>query len=179
MSTGRRAAGSGFSLRQSARALIFRRFLFIYQPDRSTINNPEYNFLTLHSQAVKEYLSLLGWSLHQDLYNGYFYVINDLEANRLVLKSKPTAILLALRLIYDENSECAGLFQDVFCKEREILEKLATDFGTFRQKPNRDKFKPAMKSFDGHNKQREPMMAPATYLPAYYLFFRIPSESTS
>lgn len=133
--------------------LLGQTFLLrlIYQPDGSTINNPEYSFLTLHLQVVKEYLSLLGWSLHQDLYNGYFYVINDLEANRLALKSKPTAILLALRLIYDENSERAGLFQDVLCEVREILEKLVSDFGTFRQKPNMDEFKQAMKIFDDHN----------------------------
>ena len=71
----------------------------IYQPDGSTINNAEYNFLALRSEIVKAYLSLLGWELHQDEYNGYFYVINNLDANRMTLGSKPTAILLALRLI--------------------------------------------------------------------------------
>jgi hypothetical protein len=133
--------------------LLGQTFLIrtIYQADGSTINNPEYNFLTLHSETVKSYLSLLGWELHQDEYNGYFYVINSLDANRLTLGSKPTAILLALRLIYDENSERVGLFQDVLCEVREVLEKLVTDFGAFRQKPNMDEFRRAMKVFEDHN----------------------------
>jgi hypothetical protein len=122
-----------------------------YQPDGTNINNPEYTFLTLHSEIVKNYLSLLGWELHQDEYNGYFYVINNLEANKLTLSSKPTAILLALRLIYDENSERAGLFQDVLCEVREVLEKLVTDFGIFRRKPNMNEFRQSMKVLEDHN----------------------------
>ncbi|HWQ73162.1 MAG TPA: DUF4194 domain-containing protein [Desulfitobacteriaceae bacterium] len=133
--------------------LLGQTFLLrtIYQPDGSAINNPEYNFLVLHSETVKSYLSLLGWELHQDIYNGYFYVLNSLDANRLTLGSKPTAILLALRLIYDENSERVGLFQDVLCEVREVLEKLITDFGVFRQKPNMDEFRRAMKVLEDHN----------------------------
>jgi hypothetical protein len=133
--------------------LLGQTFLLrtIYQPDGRTINNPEYNFLVLRSETVKNYLSLLGWELHQDEYNGYFYVINNLDANRLTLGSKPTSILLALRLIYDENSERVGLFQDVLCEVREVLEKLITDFGVFRQKPNMDEFKRAMKVLEDHN----------------------------
>lgn len=132
--------------------LLGQTFLLrtIYQPNGSTINNPEYNFLALRSETVKRYLSLLGWELHQDEYNGYFYVINNLDANRLTLNSKSTAILLALRLIYDENSERVGLFQDVLCEVREVLEKLVTDFGVFRQKPNMDEFKRAMKVLENH-----------------------------
>ncbi len=133
--------------------LLGQTFLLrtIYQPDGSAINNPEYNFLALRSEIVKGYLSFLGWELHQDEYNGYFYVINNLDANRLTLGSKPTAILLALRIIYDENSERVGLFQDVLCEVREVLEKLVTDFGVFRQKPNMDDFRRAMKVLEDHN----------------------------
>jgi len=133
--------------------LLGQTFLLrtIYQPDGSTVNNPEYNFLALRSETVKSYLSLLGWELHQDEYNGYFYVINNLDANRLILGSKPTAILLALRLIYDENSERVGLFQDVLCEVKGVLEKLVTDFGVFRQKPNMDEFRRSMKLLEDHN----------------------------
>jgi hypothetical protein len=133
--------------------LLGRTFLLktIYQPDGSAINNPEYNFLALHSETVKSYLSFLGWELHQDLYKGYFYVLNNLGANKLTLSSKSTAILLALRLIYDENSERAGLFQDVLCEVREVLEKLLTNFGVFRHRPNMDDFRRAMKLLEDHH----------------------------
>lgn len=123
----------------------------LYQADGSSVLSPEYSFLTLHRELVQKYLSVLGWTLHQDEYNGYFYVINDLDANRLVLDSKPTAVLLALRLIFDENSERAGLFQDVLCQVRDVLEKLVTDFAVFRQKPNMDDFRRWMKQLEGHN----------------------------
>ena len=122
-----------------------------YQSNGNVINNPEYNFLVMHSEIVKSFLSLLGWDLHQDEYNGYFYVSNNLDANRLMLGAKPTAILLVLRLIYDENSERAGLFQDVICEVREVLEKLVTDFGVFRQKPNMDEFRRSMKLLEEHH----------------------------
>lgn len=133
--------------------LLGQTFLLrtIYQPDGSNINNPEYTFLSLHSEIIKNYLALLGWELHQDVYNGYFYVINNLEANKLTLSSKTTAILLALRLIYDENNNRVGLFQDVLCEIREVLEKLVTDFGVFRSKPNMNEFKQAMKVLEDHN----------------------------
>jgi hypothetical protein len=150
---------SGFTARERelfasvCNRLLGQTFLLrsFYLPDGSSVNNPEYNFLTAHSEAVKNYLSLLGWELHQDKYNGYFYVVNNLDVNRLTLGSKPTAVLLALRLIYEENSERAGLFQDVLCEVREVLEKLVADFGVFRQKPNMDEFRRAMKLFEGHN----------------------------
>jgi hypothetical protein len=59
-------------------------------------------------------------------------------------------VLLACAYIW-ENSERAGLFQDVLCEVREVLEKLVADFGVFRQKPNMDEFRRAMKLFEGHN----------------------------
>lgn len=34
---------------------------------------------------VREYLSLLGWDLRKDNFNGYFYVINTDDANRCQL----------------------------------------------------------------------------------------------
>jgi len=132
--------------------LLGRTFLIrtVRQPDGSVKNNPEYSFLTRNTDIVRSYLSILGWELHQDEYNGFFYVLNNLDANRLTLSVRETAILLTLRLIYDENSEKAGLFQDVICDVQELLEKLITDFGIFRPKPNMDEFKRNMKRVEEH-----------------------------
>ena len=72
---------------------------------------------------MQEYLSLLDWDLRRDALNGYFYVLNTDEANRCNLNKKETAILLALRLIYEENMERLGLEQDAVCTVRDVLEK--------------------------------------------------------
>lgn len=83
-----------------------------YQPGKGRVDNPDYLFLSRHYEAVQEYLSLLDWDLRRDDLNGYFYVLNTDEANRCNLSKKETAILLALRLIYEENMENLGLEQD-------------------------------------------------------------------
>ena len=85
------------------------------------MNNPDYTFLSLHYEAVQEYLRLLDWDLRKDDLNGYFYVINTDEANRCNLNKKETAILLALRMIYEENQERLGLEQDAICTVRDVL----------------------------------------------------------
>ena len=53
----------------------------LYRPGKGRVNNPDYTFLSLHYEAVQEYLSLLDWDLRKDDLNGYFYVINTDEAN--------------------------------------------------------------------------------------------------
>ena len=77
----------------------------LYRPGKGRVNNPDYTFLSLHYETVQDYLSLLDWNLRRDTLNGYFYVVNTDEANRCNLNKKETAILLALRMIYEENLE--------------------------------------------------------------------------
>lgn len=81
----------------------------LYRPGKGRVNNPDYTFLSLHYETVQDYLSLLDWNLRRDTLNGYFYVVNTDEANRCNLNKKETAILLALRMIYEENLERLGL----------------------------------------------------------------------
>ena len=100
----------------------------LYRPGKGRINNPDYTFLSLHYEAVQDYLGLLDWDLRHDKFNGYFYVINTDEANRCNLSKKETAILLALRMIYEENQERLGLEQDAVCTVRDVLEKVVTDY---------------------------------------------------
>ena len=73
--------------------------------------------------------------LRRDDLNGYFYVLNTDEANRCNLNKKETAILLALRMIYDENQERLGLEQDAICTVRDVLEKVVTDYAILPAKP--------------------------------------------
>lgn len=111
------------------------------------MNNPDYTFLSLHYEEVREYLSLLDWDLRKDDFNGYFYVLNTDEANRCQLGKKETAILLAIRMIYDENQERVGLEHDAICTVRDVLEKVVTDYAILPAKPNMDEVKRALTLF--------------------------------
>ena len=99
---------------------------------------------------MRDYLSLLDWDLRHDEANGCFYVINTDEANRLILSKRETAILLALRMLYDESQERLGLEQDALCTVREVLEKVVTDYAILPAKPNMDEFRRAMLVFENH-----------------------------
>lgn len=123
----------------------------IYQPGKDRVDNPDYLFLSRHYEAVQEYLSLLDWDLRRDELNGYFYVLNTDEANRCYLNKKETAILLALRLIYEENMERLGLEQDAVCTVRDVLEKVVTDYPVFPAKPNMEEVKRAFTVLENHS----------------------------
>ena len=81
----------------------------LYKPEKGRITNPDYTFLSIHYEHVRDYLALLDWDLRKDDLNGYFYVINTDEANRCNLDKRETGILLAIRMIYEENLERLGL----------------------------------------------------------------------
>ena len=76
---------------------------------------------------------------------------NSNEANRCNLNKKETAILLALRMIYDENQERLGLEQDAICTVRDLLEKVVTDYAILSAKPNMDEVKHALTMLENHS----------------------------
>lgn len=133
--------------------LLNRTFVFRtnYQIGKGRVNNPDYTFLTIHFEIVRDYLSLLDWDLYRDDYNGYFYVLSKDEVNRLILNQKTTAILLALRMIYDENQEMLGLEQDAVCTTEELLEKVITDYAILSTRPNMDEIKRALTLLENHS----------------------------
>lgn len=118
--------------------------------DKSRVNNPDYLFLSAHYEEVREYLFILDWDLRWDKFNGYFYVLNTDEANRCNLGKKETAILLAIRKIYDENQERLGLEHDAICTVRDLLEKVVTDYAILPSKPNMEEVKRALTLLDNH-----------------------------
>ena len=138
----------------------------LYRPGRGRVSNPDYTFLSIHYESVREYLSLLDWDLRRDDINGYFYVLNTDEANRCILSKRETAILLALRMLYDESQERLGLEQDALCtvrelipredrdiaaSVREVLEKVVTDYAILPAKPNMEEVKRALTVFENHS----------------------------
>ena len=139
--------------KQICNFLLARTFVVrtIYRPDKGRVNNPDYTFLLNHQAAVRSYLSLLDWDLRFDNYNGYFYVVNTDEANRLTLNQRTTAILLALRMIYEENQEQVGLERDVLCTVRDLLDKVVTDYAILPTKPNMKEVKQALTLLEQHS----------------------------
>ena len=122
----------------------------LYKPEEGRVNNPDYVFISAHFEEIRDYLALLDWDLRKDDLNGYFYVINTDEANRCNLNKKETAILLAIRMIYEENMERLGLEQDAICTVRDVLEKVVTDYAILPAKPNMDEIKRALTTLDHH-----------------------------
>lgn len=122
-----------------------------YKPGEGRVNNPDYVFLSTHFEPIRDYLALLDWDLRKDDLNGYFYVLNTDEANRCSLNKKETAILLAIRLLYEENIERLGLAQDAICSVRDLLEKVVTDYAILPAKPNMDEVKRALTVLDNHS----------------------------
>lgn len=133
--------------------LLGRTFIVktIYRPDKGNINNPDYLFLSQHYEDIRDYLLLIDWQLHKDDFNGYFYVLNTEEANKLSLNKTSTCILLALRMIYDENKDRMGLEHDVLCTVRDVLEKVVTDYAILSTRPNMDEVRRALSIMDDHN----------------------------
>ena len=123
----------------------------LYKPGEGRVNNPDYTFLSTHFEEIQEYLAFLDWDLRKDDMNGYFYVLNTDEANRCNLNKKETAILLAIRMLYEENIERLGLAQDAICSVRYLLEKVATDYAILPAKPNMDEVKRALTTLDNHS----------------------------
>lgn len=131
-----------------SRTFVVRTF---YKPGEGRVNNPDYVFLSMHFEPIRDYLALLDWDLRKDDLNGYFYVLNTDEANRCSLNKKETAILLAIRLLYEENIERLGLAQDAICSVRDLLEKVVTDYAILPAKPNMDEVKRALTVLDNHS----------------------------
>ena len=123
----------------------------VYKPGEGRVNNPDYVFLSAHLEVVRDYLAFLDWDLRHDSLNGYFYVFNTDEANRCNLNKKETAILLALRMLYEENLERLGLAQDAVCSVRDLLEKVVTDYAILPARPNMDEVKRALTMLDNHS----------------------------
>ena len=123
----------------------------LYRPGKGRVNNPDYTFLSRNFEAVQEYLGLLDWDLRHDDLNGYYYVANTDEANRCNLNKKETAILLALRLLYEDNQDRLGLEQDAVCTVRDVLEKVVTDYAILPSKPNMAEVKRALTLLENHS----------------------------
>ena len=69
----------------------------------------------------------------------------------MVFYIQETALLLAIRMIYDENLENLGLEQDAVCTVRDVLEKIVTDYAILPSKPNMEDVKRALTRLENHS----------------------------
>ena len=122
-----------------------------FKPDKGRVSNPDYTFLSVHFETVRSYLSLLDWDLRRDDWGGFFYVLNTDEANRRDLNKTTTAILLALRMFYEENQERVGLEHDVICTVRDVLEMVVTDYAILPSRPNMDEVRRGFTILENHS----------------------------
>lgn len=148
---------TGFSTREREQftavcnRLLGSTFIFkeLLRPDGKRVMDPDYSFLLRYAGTVQDYLSVIGWQLNHAQHHGYYYVLNELEANRCLLSPLTTKILLTLRLLYEEESERAGMSLDVTCHVRDILEKLVTTLNVLKR-PNMDEFKKSLRQLEDH-----------------------------
>lgn len=133
--------------------LLSRTFIVraVYKNSKEVITNPDYLFLARHFDLVRDYLLLADWDLRHDDFNGFYYVINTDSANRKSLNKLETALLLALRMLYDDNQERMGLEHDVDCTVRDVLEKIITEYHILSGKPNMDEVKKALTYLESHS----------------------------
>ena len=103
----------------------------VYVPEKGPTNNPDYSFLSIHFEEVRDYLFLLDWDLRKDDFNGYFYIWNTDEANRCNLNKNTTAILLTLRMAPELMEGEGGLFAIPFqSKYGKLIEDLFSRIST-------------------------------------------------
>ena len=122
----------------------------LYVPEKGKVHNKYYTFLSINYEVVREYLALANWDLYHDEVNGFFYVRNTDGANRLHLNKIQTALLLSLRLFYEENLHQLGLEQDAVCTVRDLLEKVVTEHAILKANPNMAEVKRALTIFVQH-----------------------------
>ncbi len=115
-----------------------------YDASRGRVTNPDYTFLSIHHLLVEDYLAFLDWRLHWDQHNGFFQLLHANDTNRVVLSKLQTAVLVALRMIYEEKQREVGLEQDALCMVRDLLEKIVTDYAILPARPNMDEIKKAL-----------------------------------
>ncbi len=120
----------------------------VYHSEKGRINNPDYYFLSGHMELISDYLSLCNWKLYHESHYGYFYIENHLEANRMQLNKEETAILLILRLCYEEKE--LGLENDILLTVEELLEKLINEFHIIKR-PSFQRIQSCLQLYRNHN----------------------------
>lgn len=112
--------------------------------------NSDYRLVDRHFDWVRDHLSVSGWDLVKDRTLGVIYVENLHNRNRLQLGGMTTLILLALRLLYDEEREKLVLRNVVAITTWDVANRLMV-FNTLKRKPSDKDLSEALRILARHN----------------------------
>ena len=97
-------------------------------------SNSDYRLADRYFEWLHAYLAIAGWELVKDRNLGVIYVESLFNYNRLQLGSLSTLILLALRLLYDEEREKLTLSKCIPFHTHQVVDRLV-NFNALRRKP--------------------------------------------
>lgn len=123
----------------------------LYRPGRGRVSNPDYTFLSIHYESVREYLSLLDWDLRRDDINGYFYVLNTDEAKPVHPVQARDRDSAGPAHAVRRKPGATGTRAGRALRVREVLEKIVTDYAILPAKPNMEEVKRALTVFENHS----------------------------
>lgn len=112
--------------------------------------NSDYRLVDRHFDWVRDHLLVSGWDLVKDRTLGVIYVENLHNRNRLQLGGMTTLILLALRLLYDEEREKLVLRNVVAITTWDVANRLMV-FNTLKRKPSDKDLSEALRILARHN----------------------------
>jgi hypothetical protein len=112
--------------------------------------NSDYRLVDRHFDWVRDHLSVSGWDLVKDRTLGVIYVENLHNRNRLQLGGMTTLILLALRLLYDEEREKLVLRNVVAITTWDVANRLMV-FNALKRKPSDKDLSEALRILARHN----------------------------
>lgn len=111
----------------------------------------EYRFIDANFDLINDYLELCGWRLYKDIQYGVVYVRNTEGYNKLSLNKLTTAMLVTMRLIYEESRSRASNTNDVCITVGTLFVKIVNEFSVYPKKPPQKEIKDSFRILEAHN----------------------------
>lgn len=127
-------------LARVANLLLAHTFLVrdIYDRQQQCLRtNEHYNTAERYLDYLRAWFDMAGWDVHRDTSLGVINVTNRFGHNRMRIDKSTTMLLLALRLIYEEQREKLSLRKEVYTSIRGLTDKLITLGVIERRLPDR------------------------------------------
>lgn len=127
-------------LARVANLLLAHTFLVrdIYDRQQQRLRtNEHYNTAERYLDYLRAWFDMAGWDVHRDTSLGVINITNRFGHNRMRINKDTTMLLLALRLIYEEQREKLSLRKEVTTTVRELTDKLITLGVIERRLPDR------------------------------------------
>ncbi len=111
----------------------------------------DYRFIDANFDLIYDYLELCGWRLYKDIQYGVIYVRNTEGYNKLSLNKLTTAMLVTMRLIYEESRSQASTTNDVCVTVGTLFVKIVNEFSVYPKKPSQKEIKDSFRILEAHN----------------------------